>query len=109
MPGIKCSEAEGAFYLFPNVSHYYSSWFAGKAITNSEEFCSFLLEQAHVAVIPGIGFESPENVRLAYATSLANIKEGMDRMEAALALLETDKRSTAPDRARGKRAQEVGR
>ena len=87
MPGIKCTKAEGAFYLMPNVSGFFGKSYNGFVIKNDTDFCKYLLDQVHVAVAPGSAFEAPENIRLAYATSMENLKNGLDRMQEALALL----------------------
>jgi aspartate aminotransferase len=87
MPKIRCHSPEGAFYVFPNVSALYGRQHGGKAITNSAEFSSFLLDAARIAVVPGVEFGNDQHIRISYATSLENIVTGMDRMEKALAAL----------------------
>ena len=72
MPGVTCVNAKGAFYLFPNIS---------KTGLKSADFCAKLLEQEKVAAVPGIAFGADDYVRLSYATSLANIEKGLDRMD----------------------------
>lgn len=72
MPGITCVNAKGAFYLFPNIT--------GTGL-KSRDFCARLLEQEKVAAVPGIAFGADDFIRLSYATSLANIEKGLDRME----------------------------
>ncbi|HSU54805.1 MAG TPA: pyridoxal phosphate-dependent aminotransferase [Candidatus Dormibacteraeota bacterium] len=72
MPGISCVNAKGAFYLFPNIS---------KTGLKSSEFCARLLEQEKVAAVPGIAFGADDCIRLSYATSLANIEKGLERMD----------------------------
>jgi len=72
IPGITCCNARGAFYLFPNIS---------KLGLNSTEFCAKLLEQEKVAAVPGIAFGADDYLRISYATSLANIEKGLDRLE----------------------------
>jgi len=72
MPGVTCVNAKGAFYLFPNVSRLGLS---------STEFCARLLEQAKVAAVPGIAFGADDYIRISYATSMANLQKGLDRME----------------------------
>jgi len=69
---ITCNEPEGAFYAFPNIS---------KTGMNSIEFCSKLLGEALVAVVPGVAFGSDNFIRLSYATSMEEIEKGLDRME----------------------------
>ncbi len=72
IPGISCVNAKGAFYLFPNIS---------KLGLNSTEFCAKLLEQEKVAAVPGIAFGADEYLRISYATSMANLEKGLDRLE----------------------------
>jgi aspartate aminotransferase len=87
MENIECADAKGAFYLMPNVSKLYGKEHSGRVLKNSMDIASFLLDVAHIAVVPGDAFESPENIRISYSNSLENIIEGMNRMERALALL----------------------
>jgi aspartate aminotransferase len=88
MKGIACAEARGAFYLLPDVSHYFGKRAGNKLIRDSFDFCKYLLDDARLAVVPGAAFEAPRAIRIAYSNSLANIREGMDRLEKALAKLQ---------------------
>lgn len=72
IPGLSCPKPDGAFYLFPDIS---------KTGLKSLEFCDALIEAHQVAVIPGIAFGADNNIRLSYATDLATIEKGMDRLE----------------------------
>ncbi|WP_138500181.1 pyridoxal phosphate-dependent aminotransferase [Nostoc sp. PA-18-2419] len=72
IPGLSTAKPDGAFYLFPDIS---------KTNLKSLEFCDALLEEHQVAVIPGIAFGADDNIRLSYATDLATIEKGMDRLE----------------------------
>jgi aspartate aminotransferase len=72
IPGITCVNSKGAFYLVPNIS--------GTGL-KSTEFCARLLEQEKVAAVPGIAFGADDYLRISYATSLANIEKGLDRLE----------------------------
>jgi aspartate aminotransferase len=72
IPGISCVNAKGAFYLFPNI---------GQLGLKSTEFCAKLLEQEKVAAVPGIAFGADDYIRISYATSMANIAKGLDRLE----------------------------
>jgi aspartate aminotransferase len=72
IPGISCVNAKGAFYLFPNIS---------KLGLKSTEFCSRLLEEEKVAAVPGVAFGADDYLRISYATSMANIQKGLDRLE----------------------------
>ena len=71
IPGVSCVNAKGAFYLFPNISSFGLS---------STDFCAQLLEQEKVAAVPGIAFGADPYMRISYATSLANIEKGLDRL-----------------------------
>lgn len=84
MPGVTCFKSTGAFYVFPNFSGVYGKSFNGKAITNSSEFAAYLLEEAKVALVPGVAFGADKYARLSYAISMENIKKGMDRIEEAI-------------------------
>jgi len=84
MPGVSCFKPVGAFYVFPNFSAYYGKSFEGKKISNSTELADYFLSVARVAVVPGIEFGADPFERLSYATSLEDIKEGLNRIEEAL-------------------------
>ena len=87
MPGIRCAEPQGAFYVFPDLSSYYGKGLQGKEIQGSLDLADYLLEQARVAAVPGIAFGDDRSIRFSYATGTDTIKEGMDRLEAALSRL----------------------
>jgi len=72
IPGISCVNSKGAFYLFPNIS---------KLGLKSADFCARLLEVEKVAAVPGIAFGADDYLRISYATSLANIEKGLNRLE----------------------------
>ncbi|TKD69812.1 pyridoxal phosphate-dependent aminotransferase [Pseudalkalibacillus hwajinpoensis] len=77
IPGFTCVKPQGAFYLFPNAKEA-----AEKTGFNSvDDFVKGLLEEEKVALVPGSGFGSPDNVRLSYATSLDVIQEAIHRIE----------------------------
>jgi aspartate aminotransferase len=84
MSGVRCSLPDGAFYAFPNISSYFNAQADGKTIKDSTDLCEYLLNQARVALVPGIAFGDDGFIRLSYATGLDRIDEGLDRMEAAL-------------------------
>ncbi|OQX71621.1 MAG: aspartate aminotransferase [Candidatus Cloacimonas sp. 4484_275] len=79
---IHCNMPKGAFYAMPNVSYYIRN--NGKGITNSIELCEYLLENYHIAVVPGAAFGVDDYVRFSYANSLQNIKEGLARFKKGL-------------------------
>lgn len=85
--GISCMMPGGAFYVFPNVGKLYGKSFGGKKITNSDELAEFLLDEAKVAVVAGSGFGADNYIRISYATSMENIKKGLDRIAEAVAKL----------------------
>ena len=87
--GISCPMPHGAFYVFPNVSELCGKSFNGKPITDSFALTEFLLNEARVAVVPGDAFGAPGYLRLSYAASDQNIKNGLDRIEEAVAKLES--------------------
>lgn len=72
IPGLACCKAQGAFYLFPNIS---------ATGLKSTEFCAQLLEKEKVAAVPGIAFGADDYIRLSYATGLANIEKGLERLD----------------------------
>jgi aspartate aminotransferase len=72
IPGLSCAKPDGAFYMFPNIS---------QTGLKSLEFCDGLLESQRVAVIPGVAFGADDCIRLSYATDMASIEKGMDRLE----------------------------
>jgi aspartate aminotransferase len=82
--GVSCYKPIGAFYVFPNFSHYYGRTYQGKKINNSTDLADFFLDVAKVAVVPGVEFGADPFERLSYATSMEDIREGIDRIEEAL-------------------------
>jgi aspartate aminotransferase len=88
IPGVSCNLPQGAFYLFPDFSAYFGKYFQEKEIKGASDLASVWLENIQVAVIPGIAFGDDRFVRLSYATSLENIKEGLNRIKTFLARLE---------------------
>lgn len=81
---LSCRMPEGAFYVMLNISGVIGQDLKGVKINNSMDFAGYLLDHAKVAVIPGAGFGVDNYVRLSYATSIDNIREGLDRIEEAL-------------------------
>ena len=84
MPGIKSNQPEGAFYIYPNISHYFGKTNGSMRIENDTDFCVYMLEKAHIAIVPGAAFGNPNCVRISYATSKNILVEALDRMENAL-------------------------
>jgi len=87
MPGVSVVEPEGAFYVFPKVSALYGRRFRDRPVQNSTDLADLLLDEAHIAVVPGAGFGNDAHLRISYATSPAKITEGMHRMEQVLRAL----------------------
>jgi aspartate aminotransferase len=87
MDGITCYRPQGAFYVFPDVSGLFGRKYKDKELEGSLDVSEFLLEEARVAVVPGIAFGDDRCLRLSYATSMAPIEEGLDRIEKAFANL----------------------
>ena len=83
IPGLTCTTPDGAFYVYPNVSAY-----LGKAgVPTAMELSKRLLHEAHVVTVPGEAFGTNQHIRLSYATSHADVEEGLDRMKAFFAKL----------------------
>jgi aspartate aminotransferase len=76
--GVICPEPTGAFYCFPDVSGHYGRTINGVKINSSMDFAGALLEQANVALVPGLPFGCDKNVRL---SSLEQITKGLDRID----------------------------
>ncbi len=85
IPGVRCTEPQGAFYVFPNVSAYLNR--GASRPETGDELAAYLIETAHVAVVGGADFGYPEHIRISYANSMANLERAIDRIEAALAKL----------------------
>ncbi len=87
IPGIKCFEPEGAFYIFPDVSSYYGKSNGETTITNSADFSMYLLNTAHVSSVMGDAFGEPACVRFSFANSMQNIEKAWERIKEALSKL----------------------
>ena len=81
IPGVSCIKPEGAFYVMMNLEQLIGKTIHGVKITNDDVFADAFLKYGLVAVVPGSGFGAPNFVRWSYATSMDNIKEGLDRLE----------------------------
>lgn len=88
IPGIRTNTPDGAFYIFPDVSHYFGKSDGKKTISNSSDFCMYILNDAHVALVAGEAFGSPNCVRISYAASEENLIEAVKRMKKSLAKLQ---------------------
>ena len=81
IPGVSCIKPEGAFYVMMNLEKLIGKTIHGVEITNDDVFADAFLKYGLVAVVPGSGFGAPNFVRWSYATSMDNIREGLDRLE----------------------------
>jgi len=84
IPGVKCRMPEGAFYAFADCRSLYGVSYKGKPIANDEDVAFFLLDEAHVAAVPGGAFGAPGFVRFSYATSEERIANGVASIKKAL-------------------------
>ncbi|MDB5296293.1 MAG: Aspartate aminotransferase, partial [Phycisphaerales bacterium] len=84
LPNVTCVRPRGAFYCFPNVSAYFGKSAGATKITDAVSFSAALLEQSHVAVVPGNDSGFDTHVRLSFATGMGQIDKGLDRIEAFL-------------------------
>jgi aspartate aminotransferase len=79
--GLSCKKPKGAFYIMVNFTELLGKTIRGREINSSLDFASLLLEEGNVAVVPGIAFGDDKYIRLSYATSLDNIKNGLERIK----------------------------
>jgi len=82
IPGVKCTLPDGAFYAYPNVSAFF-----GRSVNSASDLAGKLLREAHVATVPGEGFGTRDHIRVSYATSVAELDRGLERMRKFLAAL----------------------
>jgi aspartate aminotransferase len=87
LPKVKCVRPQGAFYCFPNVSAYFGKSAGNTRIADAVSFSAVLLEQSHVAVVPGNDSGFDTHVRLSFATSMQQIDKGIDRIREFLGKL----------------------
>jgi aspartate aminotransferase len=87
IPGLKTNLPQGAFYVYPEISYYFGKSAAGHNIHSGTDLTMYLLEQAHVAIVPGAAFGEDSYIRFSYATSDDKLKEALRRMKEALAQL----------------------
>jgi aspartate aminotransferase len=88
IPGMQVNQPKGAFYIFPNISAFFGKKHAGGTINNADDFCEYLLNEAHVAVVTGEAFGAPECFRISYASSEAHLREAVKRMKKVLTALQ---------------------
>jgi len=83
IPGVTCTLPEGAFYAYPNIS----AFFGRGGVQSASDLAGKLLREVHVATVPGEGFGTREHIRVSYATSMAELDRGLERMRKFLASL----------------------
>lgn len=84
LPLLKCTEPEGAFYVFPEVRKYFGKSIGDINIENAGDLCMYLLNEAHVSTVAGNAFGAPDFLRISFANSMENIEEGFKRIKTAL-------------------------
>ena len=82
--GFNCNIPDGAFYVFPDISHYFGSTIDGFEINNASDMSMFLLEKALVATVTGNAFGNPNCIRISYAASKEQIVEAVKRIKSAI-------------------------
>jgi aspartate aminotransferase len=87
VPNIKVSDPAGAFYVFPEMDHYYGKSFNGRKINNSAELCLYLLSEGHIATVSGDAFGEPSCIRISFATADEKIVGAIKRLKTALSKL----------------------
>lgn len=87
--GVRCPTPEGAFYLYPDMSAFFGAETPdGDTLADSNDLCFYLLEDHHVALVPGAAFNGPNGLRLSYASSMDDLNTALDRIEAGLTALQ---------------------
>lgn len=87
IPGMRSHIPTGAFYVLPDISYYFGKSKGNTTIETAEDLAMYLLQEAHVALVSGEPFGTPNCVRISYANSEEQVTEGMKRIKEALALL----------------------
>jgi aspartate aminotransferase len=87
IPGFVCTEPDGAFYIFPDISYYFGKSDGTNVVNTSGDFCMYLLNTAHVSSVMGEAFGDPACVRFSFANSMQNIEKAWVRIKEALAKL----------------------
>jgi aspartate aminotransferase len=85
IPGLKANYPQGAFYFFPDVSHFIGKSDGSYTIQNGDDLCLYLLDKAHVSLVPGGAFGDPNCIRISYAASEKDLVEALRRLKEVLA------------------------
>jgi aspartate aminotransferase len=84
LPELKCTEPDGAFYIFPEVKSYFGKKSGDSVINNASDLSMYLLNVAHVSTVAGDAFGAPDYIRISFANSMENIEEGFKRIKEGL-------------------------
>lgn len=84
IPGIRLSEPDGAFYVFPDISSYFGKKDGAETIANADDLCMYLLNKAHVSTVTGRAFGEPNCIRISFANSMEKIEGGLNRIQDAM-------------------------
>jgi len=84
-PGLSLVPPAGAFYVYPNVSGLFGRTIGERTVRSGQDVAEALLLAARIAVVPGEAFGTTEHVRMSFACSMARLREGLERLQAALA------------------------
>ncbi len=87
IPGVRLSEPDGAFYVFPDISAYFGKKAGSETISNADDLCMYLLNTAHVSTVTGRAFGEPNCIRISFANSMEKIEGGLKRITDAMASL----------------------
>ena len=87
MEGVQSNVPEGAFYVFPDISHFFGKSYKEWIIENADDLCLYLLDEALVALVTGEAFGDPNCIRISYAASEETLLDAMRRIKLALAKL----------------------
>ncbi|MBD0278404.1 MAG: aminotransferase class I/II-fold pyridoxal phosphate-dependent enzyme, partial [Flavisolibacter sp.] len=82
--GFRYAEPDGAFYVFPDVSHYFSRRCDGQEVNDANDLAMYLLNTAHVSTVSGSGFGDDRSLRISFANHIDNIEKGFTRIKSAL-------------------------
>jgi len=85
LPGVTLVPPAGAFYVYPNVAGLFGREIGGRTVRSGQDVAEALLAAARIAVVPGEAFGTTHHVRLSFACSMSRIREGIARLQAALA------------------------
>jgi aspartate aminotransferase len=87
IPGLKTNVPDGAFYVYPEVSALFGKSYNGFVINNATDLSMYLLDVAHVALVPGAAFGDDKYIRFSYSTSEDKLTEALKRMKEAISKL----------------------